>query len=102
MFPPARVIYSSIFFVLVMTLVVVTKPGLFFLSDGRIRAFGIGKSDRHTVFPLGAVAVLVAVGSMFIFATIDVVYADKRMYAAGAGGGTGTGTGAAAQPAPAI
>jgi len=54
------------------------------------------------VFPLGAVAVLVAVGSMFIFATIDVVYADKRMYAAGAGGGTGTGTGAAAQPAPAI
>jgi len=96
MFPPARVIYSSIFFILVMTLVVVTKPALFFLSDGRIRPFGIGKSDEHTAVPLGALAVLVAVGSMFIFGTIDVVYADNRRYAAAGGGG------GASHPVPAI
>jgi hypothetical protein len=86
MFPPARVIYSSIFFILVMTLVVVTKPAVFFLSDGRIRPFGIGQSVEHTALPLGAVVVLVAVSSMFIFGTIDVVYSDNRRYAAGVPG----------------
>jgi hypothetical protein len=80
MFPPARVIYSSLFFVLVMTLIVVTKPALLFLADGRVRPFGIGDyaTDDHTPFPLGAVVVILAITSMFIFSTIDVIYAPPQ------------------------
>lgn len=91
MFPPARVVYSSVFFVLVMALVVLTKPSLMFAEDGQVRPFGFRASDpppsasapAPTPLPLGAVAVAVAVGSMLLFGTIDVIYKG--------GGGSGSG-----------
>lgn len=82
MFPPSRVVYSCLFFVLVMTLVIVTKPALFFLADGRVRPFGFGQADdggdaaaAQTPLPLGALTVAAALASMFLFSSIDVVYA---------------------------
>lgn len=79
MIPPARVIYSTIFFVLVMTLIVLTKPALFFSDDGKVRPFGFSSSSscpvESTPVPLGLAVVLAAIGSMLLFGTIDVVYA---------------------------
>jgi len=87
MIPPARVIYSTIFFVLVLTLIVLTKPALFFDKDGQVRPFGITTEEAPTAtpIPLGAAVVLAAIGSMLIFGTIDVIYAA----AATRGGGGG-------------
>ena len=73
MSPPApRVIYSTLFFILVMMLLLIAKPRPVFASDGSIAQFGVGE-DR-TVFPLGVVTAAVAVLSMFTFTLIDVIY----------------------------
>lgn len=83
MLPPARVIYSCVFFALVLTLIMLTKPALFFSEDGRhVRPFGLVGVDgaespsvvAPTPVPLGAAVVLIAVGSMLLFGTIDVIY----------------------------
>ena len=72
--PPARVIYSSLFFVLTMLLLLVARPRALFEPDGRAREFGTGGVDGRTVFPVGVVVVLAAVLSMYTFAMIDVVF----------------------------
>jgi Na+/H+ antiporter NhaD/arsenite permease-like protein len=72
--PPARVIYSCLFFVLTMTLVAVAKPSaLFDPVTGQPRGFGTG--GERTVFPLGVVAVVAAVLSLYTFAMIDLLSA---------------------------
>jgi hypothetical protein len=70
--PAARVVYSTLFFLLAMTLVLVSKPPPLFSPEGHVRPFGVG--PHSTVYPLGVVTVVVAVLSMFIFTLIDVVY----------------------------
>ena len=69
-----RVVYSVIFFVLVMTLLVVSKPSALFdpRSEGRPRPFGTGPG--HTMFTLGVVTVLLAVLSLYMFTLIDMVF----------------------------
>jgi hypothetical protein len=70
--PPPRVIYATLFFVLVMALILIAKPWPVFESDGTVTPFGVG--ERRTVFPLGVVTSVVAVLSMFTFTLIDVIY----------------------------
>ena len=74
---PQRVIYSVLFFVLIMSLVIISKPSLLFDSDHTLRPFGVGMTngERPTLFPLGVVTAITAVASMFIFTLIDVLYA---------------------------
>lgn len=79
---PARVLYSALFFTLIMGLLIAVRPAAFFTDDGRVRPFGVGGADRArnadpkpTTVPLGTVTVVVAVLAMFLFALIDVVYA---------------------------
>ena len=69
---PARVLYSSVFFVLIMCLVFVSKPRLLFEKDGEVRAFGVG--EGRTMLSLAVVTVVAAVLSMFTFSLIDLVY----------------------------
>lgn len=69
--PPARVIYSSLFFALTMVLIAVAKPpALFDPATGMPRAFG---HSRGTVFSFGVVTVVAAVLSMYVFSMIDLV-----------------------------
>lgn len=77
MAPAARVIYSSLFFVLTLALLIVSKPRALFTSDGRIRPFGTkgGGDTSRTVFSFGVVTVAAAILSMFLFSMIDVVFA---------------------------
>ena len=70
--PPSRVIYSSLFFVLVMALVMVAKPPPIFMTDGAAKPFGVG--EHRTIVPLGVITVVTAVLSMYTFTLIDLVY----------------------------
>lgn len=68
----SRVIYSSLFFILLMILVVVSKPSLVFHKDGSLKDFGIG--DEKTMFSLGVFTSVVAILSFYAFCIIDIVF----------------------------
>lgn len=67
-----RVFYSIAFYVLVIVLIVVSKPKLAFDSQGNIRQFGVGQSK--TIFSLGVFVVALAIISFYVFAVIDLVF----------------------------
>lgn len=73
----SRVIYSLLFYVLVVLLVVVAKPNLMFSADGNVRPFGVGSEENKTVFSLGVAVVCMAIVSFYIFALIDLVFGSK-------------------------
>jgi hypothetical protein len=72
----ARVVYSVLFFLLLMTLIVVAKPSALFEADsrgGRPRPFGTGPG--RTWLPLGVVTVVLAVLCLYSFTLVDVIFA---------------------------
>ena len=68
-----RVLYASIFFILVMVLIFIVKPKPLFDENGNIHSFGLTSNDS-TVMSLGVITVAVAVTSMAVFSMIDVVF----------------------------
>lgn len=68
----SRVIYSVLFYLLLMILIYVSKPSILFDEKGNIRFFGIG--DDKTMFSLGVLTVVIAVVSFYIFCIIDLVF----------------------------
>lgn len=78
-----RAVYAVLFFCLTFTLLVLTKPALLFDKDGNVKHFGVKSDDGNgvgtgsgndvTLFPMGVAVVLLAVGSMYVFAWIDMV-----------------------------
>lgn len=71
-FVPARVVYSVLFYVLCILLVIVSKPSLVFQQDGSVKPFGVG--NEKTVFPLGVFVVVGAIVSFYLFTLIDIIY----------------------------
>jgi hypothetical protein len=70
--PPARVIYSSLFFALTMLLIAVARPRALFDLGGR--PIPMGSGPGRTVFPLGVITVIAAALSLYVFAMIDILY----------------------------
>jgi hypothetical protein len=68
----SRVIYSVLFYLLLMILIYVSKPSVLFDEKGNVRIFGIG--DDKTMFSLGVLTVVIAVVSFYIFCIIDLVF----------------------------
>lgn len=68
-----RIVYSILFYVLAMTLLVIAKPNTVFDRDGTIKPFGVG--EDKTLFSLGVYAVVLAVMSFYVFCIIDLVFA---------------------------
>lgn len=68
----SRVIYSLLFFVLLMVLVAVSKPSLIFHPDGSLKEFGIG--DNKTMFSLGVFTTVIAILSFYAFCIIDLIF----------------------------
>lgn len=68
----SRIIYSILFYVLLMILIVITKPNIMFEDDGNIKSFGIG--DDKTMFSFGLFAILLAIISFYIFCMIDLIF----------------------------
>lgn len=68
----SRIIYSVLFYILSMILLVVSKPGIMFEKNGEFKSFGIG-TDK-TMFSFGVFSALLAVISFYIFCLIDIIY----------------------------
>lgn len=78
-FPAPRVIYSVIFFVLSMILIIVSKPSaLFDPETGAPRPFGFAPKDS-TLFSLGVVMVSAAITSLYLFAFIDLIWGSSTV-----------------------
>ena len=67
-----RVIYSILFYVLLMILISVSKPSIMYDEYGSLKEFGIG--EDKTMFSLGVVTVVIAILSFYIFCIIDIVF----------------------------
>lgn len=69
-----RVIYSTLFYVLVICLLIVSKPSFVFDDQGNMKHFGVG--NDKTIFSLGVFVVALSIVSFYVFAVIDFVF-DK-------------------------
>lgn len=69
-----RMIYASLFYLLLIILIIVTKPIVIFDERGNVRPFGIGQ--HKTIFSLGVVVVALSVISFYIFCIIDLIFAN--------------------------
>jgi len=67
-----RLLYSIVFFVLLITLVQTSKPSIIFGPDGNLRPFGVG--EKKTMFSFGVFTVVLAILSFYFFCVIDVVF----------------------------
>jgi hypothetical protein len=71
----ARIIYSVLFYVLLIVLIIIAKPSVMFESNGSIKRFGIG--EEKTMFSLGVFTVVLAILSFYIFCLIDLIFAKN-------------------------
>ena len=67
-----RVVYSILFYILTMLLIIVARPSVIFERDGSLKPFGVGV--EKTMFSLGVFAVVGAVMSFYVFCIIDLVF----------------------------
>ncbi len=67
-----RIIYSVMFYLMVISLVILTKPQLMFDSNGNILPFGIG--EDKTMISFGVLTVVLAIVSFYIFCFIDLIF----------------------------
>lgn len=67
-----RVLYSSIFYILVVVLLIVSKPSLMFDKKGNLKQFGV--NEEQTIFHLGVFVVALSIVSFYIFAFIDLFF----------------------------
>lgn len=70
-----RVVYSTLFYILVIIMIILSKPSMLFDSDGEVKQFGIG--EGKTIFSLGVVVVAFSIVSFYIFAIIDIIFGSK-------------------------
>jgi hypothetical protein len=67
-----RLLYATVFFILIVMLIYTSKPSLVFDTNGNIRAFGIG--DDKTMFSFGVFTIVLAILSFYFFCVIDVIF----------------------------
>lgn len=76
-FLTGRVVYSLLFYVMAISLIVIAKPEMMFTRDGDVKSFGVGESkdgSPKTVFSFGVFIMVLAIVSFYVFAVIDVVF----------------------------
>ena len=66
-----RIVYSILFYILLMILILLAKPSVMFDSDNNIKIFGTG--NDKTMFSFGVFSVIVAIISFYIFSMIDLI-----------------------------
>ena len=71
----SRVIYSIVFYILLMILIIVSKPSIMFTKSNEVKEFGI--SDEKTMFSLGVFTVVIAIISFYIFCIIDIIFRNN-------------------------
>lgn len=71
----SRVVYSIVFYILLMVLIILSKPSIMFNTNGKIKEFGI--SDDKTMISLGVFTVLSAIVSFYVFCIIDLIFKNS-------------------------
>ena len=69
---PSRVVYSILFYILLLVLIVLIRPSIMFNEHGNIKPFGIG--EDKTMFSFGVFTVVLAILSFYVFCLIDLVF----------------------------
>jgi len=67
-----RLLYSIVFFILLIVLIHISKPSMIFNEKGEMKPFGIG--EQKTMFSFGVFTVVLAVLSFYFFCVIDVIF----------------------------
>ena len=67
-----RVVYSLLFYLLAVVLLMVARPSFLFAADGEIKPYGVG--EGKTVFSIGVLVVVLAIATFYTFAVLDVVF----------------------------
>ena len=67
-----RVLYSILFYVLVLILILLVKPSAMFDEKSNLKPFGVGQNK--TILSLGVVTVALAIVSYYLFCVIDLVF----------------------------
>jgi hypothetical protein len=70
-----RVQYSILAYVLLVSLICVAKPPIFFDKYDNIKSFGIG--EEKTLFSLGVLVVSLSILVFYVFAVIDIIFASR-------------------------
>jgi hypothetical protein len=74
-FVNSRIVYATLFYVLLVVLIVLAKPSIIFEKDGSIKPFGVG--EDKTMFSLGVFSIVLAIVSYYIFCLVDMIFAKK-------------------------
>lgn len=73
----SRVIYSLLFYIMAVLLVIVARPDVMFAPNGDIKTFGVGlekDGSAKTIFSFGVFAIVLAIVSFYMFAVIDIIF----------------------------
>lgn len=66
-----RIIYGVVFYAVIMTMIMLQKPRLFYDDNGNVRHFGFG--GNKTLFSLTVINASVAIVIFFFFSIMDVI-----------------------------
>lgn len=74
----SRVLYSVIFFILLLVLLFISKPSVMFDENGDIKQFGMG--TEKTLFSFGIFTAVLAIISFYVFTLLDIIFKNKITY----------------------
>ena len=67
-----RIFYAIFLYILILTLIFLKKPKMFFEDDGEIKQFGLKK--EQTIYSVGVFSIVLAIICFYIFCVIDMVF----------------------------
>lgn len=68
----SRLIYTVIFYLLLMVIIFMQKPRIIFNEDNSLKNFGFG--ENQTLYSMGTFSIVIAIISFYIFALIDYIF----------------------------
>jgi len=69
----SRIFYGIAFYVLIMALIIVSKPAFIFNKDGSLKQFGLSKTE--SMISIGMVSSILAIVSFYGFCLVDIFFA---------------------------
>jgi hypothetical protein len=76
-----RIIYSIVFYILLIILIIISRPSYLFDINGNLKPFGVDLdgTGNKTMFSFGVFSVVLAIISFYIFCIIDMIFAKKQI-----------------------
>ena len=71
----SRVVYSVMFFILLLTLLYMCKSSIMFEKNGKMKPFGL--NSEQTLFSFGIFTIVLAIASFYLFCIIDLLFGNS-------------------------